>query len=318
MAGKRDYLTDVKLKLIEKGYIIISKDEDYKNMTTDLVFKCNYCREEYKRTPKSALKSHCGCVQCVQKHVTGKKLHEQKIDINAFLLKYESELIDLKHEHHSYFSYKCSKCGSKIKRRAYVIEGAISHRHLCNKCAKGLPSKDKLLTTKEKNEYLKSIGSKTICIEENENKNNKQRIKFKCSCGEIFYRKWNTVRTNGFDRCNKCSNKQSYGEVIIENILNQYNIEYEREKRFEGCKNKFCFPFDFYLPTFNTLIEFDGQYHYNPIRGEEQLKKTQNNDNIKNNFCKNNNINLLRIPYWKRDNLEEIIIGNLYGNTEPS
>jgi len=35
--------------------------------------------------------------------------------------------------------------------------------------------------------------------------------------------------------------------------------------------------------------------------------KTQKHDNIKNNYCISNNIPLLRIPYWEKDNIKDIL-----------
>lgn len=64
-----------------------------------------------------------------------------------------------------------------------------------------------------------------------------------------------------------------------------------------------------------TLIEYDGRQHFEPISdfgGEEGFKITQNNDSIKNKYCKNNNIPLLRIPYWDFDNIELILNNFLY------
>lgn len=34
-------------------------------------------------------------------------------------------------------------------------------------------------------------------------------------------------------------------------------------------------------------------------------------DTIKNDYCKNNHINLLRIPYYEQNNIENIIINHL-------
>ena len=59
------------------------------------------------------------------------------------------------------------------------------------------------------------------------------------------------------------------------------------------------------------LIEADGQYHYQPIYGEKRLKDVKKNDKIKDDYCKNNNIPLIRIPYFKIRKAEEIIIPNL-------
>ena len=67
-------------------------------------------------------------------------------------------------------------------------------------------------------------------------------------------------------------------------------------------------PFDFYINKINSIIEYDGEHHFNPISGWgglEKFKITQENDNIKNQYCIQNNISLLRIPYT--DNKEEII-----------
>ena len=41
--------------------------------------------------------------------------------------------------------------------------------------------------------------------------------------------------------------------------------------------------------------------------GEKQLQKTIKNDEIKNKYCKDNNITLIRIPYWDFDNIENIL-----------
>lgn len=67
-------------------------------------------------------------------------------------------------------------------------------------------------------------------------------------------------------------------------------------------------PFDFYIPEQNILIEYDGQHHFEPIKGwggEEKFKLTQENDQIKNKYCEEKNIKLLRIPYT--DSKEDII-----------
>ena len=59
--------------------------------------------------------------------------------------------------------------------------------------------------------------------------------------------------------------------------------------------------FDFYLPDYNCCIEYDGEQHYistGYYGGKEKLNRNQENDNIKNNYCKEHNIKLIRIPYW--------------------
>jgi len=63
------------------------------------------------------------------------------------------------------------------------------------------------------------------------------------------------------------------------------------------------------------LIEYDGIQHFKPIKyfgGEEKFKFQQKTDFIKNEYCKNNNIKLLRIPYWEFDNIKLILAKELY------
>ena len=111
----------------------------------------------------------------------------------------------------------------------------------------------------------------------------------------------------GCDRCPKCSNSKSVGEEAVENYLIKNNISYIFQYRFPDCKDKRTLPFDFYLIDLNTCIEFDGQHHFEPIYGEERFKTTKLHDNIKNQYCQDNNITLIRIPYWDGHNIDKIL-----------
>lgn len=89
----------------------------------------------------------------------------------------------------------------------------------------------------------------------------------------------------------------SYEEKII-NILLKNNISFVREKTFSDLKHN-LFRFDFYIPSKNIIIEMDGQYHWQPIRGRTALLKQQEHDRIKNSWCLTHDVILYRIPYWK-------------------
>ncbi len=116
-------------------------------------------------------------------------------------------------------------------------------------------------------------------------------------------------------RCPKCN--ESRGEKLISDIFNKIKIIFLQQYRFHNCRNKKPLPFDFAVFDENNnlifLIEYDGKQHYKPfyklneIKGKEQLKYIQRNDSIKNEYCQNNNISLLRIPYWDFDNIEQIL-----------
>lgn len=117
--------------------------------------------------------------------------------------------------------------------------------------------------------------------------------------------------------CPVCKN--SKGEKQILNFLTKQKIDFEIEKKFEDCKNARMLRFDFYLPTYNLCIEYDGEQHFSPIdfanKGSEwansSFNQNQKRDEIKNQYCKNHNIQMLRIPYWEINNIENILSKNL-------
>ena len=99
--------------------------------------------------------------------------------------------------------------------------------------------------------------------------------------------------------CPKCS--KSKGEEQICKFLDKTNVCYEHQKTFDDCRDIKPLPFDFYLPDYNCCIEYDGEQHYRPVDyfgGEDSFKKTVMHDKIKNDYCNDNNIKLLRIPYF--------------------
>lgn len=105
-------------------------------------------------------------------------------------------------------------------------------------------------------------------------------------------------------------------EARCKSILDTYNIKYEMQKTFEGCAYRNKLRFDFYLELNNKryCIETDGNQHYVPIDrygGLEGLILTQKRDKIKNEYCLNNNIILIRIKEKDFKNMENILIKEL-------
>lgn len=113
-------------------------------------------------------------------------------------------------------------------------------------------------------------------------------------------------------RCPHC--RLSKGSVAIYDLLIRKSVAYELEKRFEGCRVVKPLPFDFYIKD-RILIEFDGQQHFLPVQFGGVSKKeaalasenVQRRDKIKNKYCIDNNIPLIRIPYWEYNNIEVIL-----------
>lgn len=158
-----------------------------------------------------------------------------------------------------------------------------------------------------------------------EYKNNSTPIKCKCKiCGYEWFVTPNKL-TQGRG-CPSCySVKLSAGERYIKKVLLEKGIVFEQQKKFDECRNdktNRLLKFDFYLPEYNTCIEFQGQQHYKPVlfrygnketlekRKEEAEKiflENQKKDNIKKEFCKNNKIFLLEISYLNMKNIPNII-----------
>lgn len=109
------------------------------------------------------------------------------------------------------------------------------------------------------------------------------------------------TRVKASNGCPSCFHLSTY-EKRVETFLRQLGIHYERQKKFEACKDKRPLRFDFYLIINNIrlLIEVDGQQHFHPVSvfgDEEEFKNTKRRDEIKNQFVKDYDLILIRIPY---------------------
>lgn len=129
------------------------------------------------------------------------------------------------------------------------------------------------------------------------------------------------ILSNSFvvgNRCPRC--KSSKGEKQIEKHMLSNKMCFSPQYRIKGCKNKRELPFDFAVfedkdkTKLKCLIEYDGEFHYKPVlfngnenKANKRFETTQRHDEIKNKYCKDNDILLIRIPYWEFNNVEQII-----------
>ena len=135
----------------------------------------------------------------------------------------------------------------------------------------------------------------------------------KCDCG-------NECNASGammtIGHINSCGCITSVGEANIQKVLQENNISFEKQKTFSDLISKFggYLRYDFYLPQYNRLIEFDGEQHYKNVNFFSiDLEKIQYKDELKNNYAKCHNMDLVRIPYTERDNITlDLILGDKY------
>lgn len=117
-----------------------------------------------------------------------------------------------------------------------------------------------------------------------------------CKEHGIFSQKANS-HLNGFG-CPKC--KWSHGERTVHDYLVQKNIDFIFQHKFDDCRYRGKLIFDFYIPSKNICIEYDGMQHFYPagyFGSEKRFEETKIKDNIKNDYCASHGIRLLRIAY---------------------
>lgn len=171
--------------------------------------------------------------------------------------------------------------------------------------------------------YISEYGVKAI-IPKYQNKHGVWIWEFECPlCGHHFDALPANVKSNETVCCGCASS--STGELIVKHILDDNNIDYRFQYGFSDCKYKKMLLFDFAVFANNNelqfLIEYDGKQHYESIEyfgGMEAFKKLQIRDEIKNNYCKEHNIKLVRLKYdLTEDEIKNIIINTIYPERLP-
>ena len=137
----------------------------------------------------------------------------------------------------------------------------------------------------------------------------------KCDCGNIFYATAHSLNYCLVQSCGCVHGASSKGEEKIQILLEEKNIKFQMQKTFDTCRfndTNALARFDFYIDD-TYLIEYDGEQHFRPVNhwgGEEKFQMQKIHDEYKNQWCKDNNIPLIRIPYDKFDTLtiEDLIL----------
>ena len=135
--------------------------------------------------------------------------------------------------------------------------------------------------------------------------NNSTKINHKCKQGHV-YSQIPRSHLEGIG-CPSCS--ESKGENCIRSYLDEHCIKYIPQKTFNDLKDKKLLSYDFYLPNYNILIEYQGIQHFESVsfNGKDytDLDKQKHHDNLKRDYARNNGYKLLR-PTYKTDTQEKI------------
>lgn len=302
---------------IERGYKYTTINQPLFVKAKDLthgskekvVVKCDCCGKEFKVQYgcylKAVNKDMCG--PCSHKRTGQKKIrtnaHKTIEQARAICNFYGYKLITTEQEYNGTkgdITFECLKHGQQTMKLDNLLRG-----HRCRKCARDYITNLQRLPIDQVIERIESVNGNKLLNPNDYVDMFENNLIVQCKCGNTFTVSLHNYRFTNV--CKLCSNKESRGERIIREYLENNQIEFIQEKRFDDCKDKNVLPFDFYLPKYNTCIEFDGEQHYWDVFSKESTEHTQKHDLMKNAYCDNNNIRLLRIPYYKKKQISDIL-----------
>lgn len=135
----------------------------------------------------------------------------------------------------------CQKCGREIATKKRLGSQRIAFSEFKRRFTERYGSKLNLISSKSDYQNFKSLLTVTC--------SDPSHPEFKNTAKDL-------LRYHG---CKNC--KESWGERLTRLALEDLGIKYEQEKRFASCRDRKELPFDFWLPKFSTLIEFQGKQH---------------------------------------------------------
>lgn len=288
--------------------------KDYKKQVKeDGKYYCRGCahnlfgkRKELKTKLKNGTSFAEYCIKNIDKHFLEKYWNYEKNKINPWEI-----------------TYTCSKpkvwikCQLKDYHESYNVScgNFIISNSRCPYCSNrhgNVHPLDSLGALLEEKELLDIWSDKNKKSPYEYAPMSNQYAWWKCYEGrhDDYKRKINDSNTYNF-RCPKC--QFSKGEEKISQYLINNNINYESQKTFEGLigTGNGLLSYDFFLPQYNLLIEYQGQQHEKYIPGfhksEKDFMNQLEHDKRKYNYAKNNNIKLLEIWYYNFGNVETIL-----------
>lgn len=279
---------------------------------------CDYCGKEYAMTycdyngRKDKATDACNgkCRALKQYDGSRNKRAKYQFDkLKKICNKYDYVLLTREDEYTTIemnVEFICKKHGLQS-----MLLGNLIHGHKCCVCS----YEERANNLRHSIDYIMNVieshNNNKLLNPEDYHNSNMRNLKIKCgSCGKTYTTSFSDYINNMQIRCKSCASKESVGERKIREFLTNKQVNFEQEKTFDDCKDIKRLPFDFYLPEYNLIIEFDGQHHFYET-GLGNHESTKRHDEIKNQYCKEHNINLLRIPYWDGNDIEKIITKQL-------
>lgn len=294
---------------------------EYINRRTKILtrHKCGY---EWEANPETLLKGH-SCPKCSGNLKKNTKIIKEEV---FNLVGDEYEVIGEYVNTHTPILFKHNLCGKEflMAPKSFIRDGqrCPNERYIKSSKSNSTPFSEII-------EKVKILGNGEYEIISEYIKSSQKVTFIHHTCGKTFELQPTRFIKGGI-RCPHCY--RSKGEEVIREFLKSQGYVFKEQFKIKECKNIRTLPFDFALFDKNKLIcliEYDGSQHFERKFGssEEEFLKVKNNDIIKNNFCKENKIILIRIKYVRSDNpniFKEKVINKLkeefakYNMTIPS
>lgn len=281
------------------GTVLLTEKKNIQNIKMALRFRCGLCGREFNQKWHDFVKKNDKCCNvCFNQRRSKGATNTKHIDTNKFhQIAQTNGLIildgpDIKY--HKKITVQDSEGYRGVMEPMSILRNSKFERF----------SKRNPFTVDNMRIFAFVHGWDCVVYNQ-EYKGDKSPVKIMCSCGNDFLVDVNHFVAGKY-KCNECRVKQSAIAASVELWLNQNNIIYQKEKTFNDCVYKKVLPFDFYLPQYNACIEVDGVGHYRPVNYAKDKETAQKiyeirviTDKIKTDYCKKNNVPLLRLPFWE-------------------
>lgn len=287
--------------------LFIKRTTKSNNGQWNAIFQCPYCGNEFESKIANVANGHtasCGCLR--SPNLVGKQFGRLTVIKN------------LKTNSKGRREYECiCECGNKtVVEARHLVDGRTTSCGCYQKeCIAKVGSSMAIDLTGKR--FGKLVAIKLLPKSKGQYGTSRWWL-CRCDCGNYTNAPTGQLNIGSIQSCGKCH--FSRGEQEISRILQSLCINYVTEYIFNDCinpkTNKYL-RFDFYLSDINTCIEYDGIQHFEETTWRhEALSETQYRDSIKNKYCEEHGINLIRIPYWDYDKLSEDYLMELIENAK--
>lgn len=246
-----------------------------------------------------------GCKYCAGRGKTTEDIKKEVIDPNVEII---SEYLGCEKP----ITCKCKQCGHIWETKTKCLTSNGTGCPICNKI-KANKSETKTLEKFISEMYIIDPTIKII----GNYKNTHTLIECECLiCGN----KWNGYPANLLNKSASCpACNISNGERQLLNTLDELGIKYQHQYTNKNCKRINVLKFDAFDTDNNIAFEYNGEQHYRPVDyagngkiwAQQQFKLCKERDSIKIQYCNDNNIRLIIIPYWEKDNMKDYILKEL-------